>query len=80
MAVFGSGWMWLVKDRNGRLIIFQTANQDSPLSSGFCPLMVIDVWEHAYFLQYLNLRDQYIDNWFHVIDWDRANQLYEVHD
>ncbi|MDU7336579.1 MAG: superoxide dismutase [Clostridium sp.] len=76
MAVFGSGWLWLVKDCNGNLSLYETANQDSPLSAGYCPLIVIDVWEHAYFLQYINLRNEYIDNWFHVINWDRAECLY----
>jgi len=76
MAVFGSGWMWLVKDRQGRLLLEQTANQNSPLSLGHSPIIVIDVWEHAYFLQYLNLRGEYIDNWFNVINWDRAEEVY----
>ena len=76
MSVFGSGWMWLVKDERGKLLLMQTANQDSPLSLGYRPIVVIDVWEHAYFLQYLNLRNEYINNWFNVIDWDRADALY----
>ena len=79
MSVFGSGWMWLVKGRGGELFLTQTANQNSPLSMRLYPLIVVDVWEHAYFLQYLNLRDKYIDNWFNVINWDKANELYESH-
>lgn len=76
LSVFGSGWMWLVKDRNGGLLLEQTANQNAPISLGHRPLIVIDVWEHAYYLQYLNLRADYIDNWFCVIDWDRAEALF----
>lgn len=76
MSVFGSGWLWLVRKDNGRLLLQRTANQDSPLSLGDTPLTVIDVWEHAYFLQYLNLRGNYIDNWFHVVDWVKAEERY----
>ena len=76
LSVFGSGWMWLVKDRNGGLLLEQTANQNAPISLGHNPLIVIDVWEHAYFLQYLNLRADYIDNWFNIIDWGRADMLF----
>ncbi|MEZ4357239.1 MAG: superoxide dismutase [Eubacteriales bacterium] len=76
MSVFGSGWMWLVKDYKGNLIFEQTANQNSPISLGHIPIIVLDVWEHAYFLQYLNLRDEYIDNWFNVINWYRADEIY----
>jgi Fe-Mn family superoxide dismutase len=76
MAVFGSGWTWLVRDRRGGLLLEQTANQDTPLPLGHSPLVVVDVWEHAYFLQYLNLRNEYVDNWFNVIDWDKADRRY----
>lgn len=76
MAVFGSGWMWLVKDCRGELLLEHTANQDSPLTLGHTPLIVVDLWEHAYFLQYLNLRDQYLDSWFSIINWSRAEALY----
>ncbi len=76
MSVFGSGWMWLVKDCKGRLLLEQTANQNTPLVLGHTPIIVIDVWEHAYFLQYLNLRGEYIDNWFYVINWRRADEIY----
>jgi Fe-Mn family superoxide dismutase len=76
MSVFGSGWMWLVKDHNNNLILEQTANQHTPITLGHVPLVVIDVWEHAYFLQYLNLRNEYINNWFNIINWGRADELY----
>lgn len=76
MAVFGSGWLWLVKDHRNNLSVMKTANQDSPISFGYTPLITIDIWEHAYFLQYLNVRKDYIKNWFHVINWERANEIY----
>ncbi len=76
LSVFGSGWLWLVKKDDGGLLLKRTANQDSPISLGYTPLTVIDVWEHAYFLQYLNLRGDYIDSWFHVIDWAKAEERY----
>ena len=76
MSVFGSGWLWLVKKDDGGLLLKRTANQDSPISLGYTPLTVIDVWEHAYFLQYLNLRGDYIDSWFHVVDWAKAEERY----
>lgn len=77
LSVFGSGWLWLVRKDNGNLLLKRTANQDSPLSLGYTPLTVVDVWEHAYFLQYLNLRGDYIDSWFHVVDWDSAQRRFE---
>ncbi len=76
LSVFGSGWMWLTKDYNDNLLLEQTANQNSPISRGHRPIIVIDVWEHAYFLQYLNLRNEYVDNWFNVINWKRADEIY----
>ncbi len=76
MSVFGSGWLWLVRKDDGGLLLKRTANQDSPISLGYTPLTVIDVWEHAYFLQYLNLRGDYIDSWFHVVDWAKAEERY----
>lgn len=76
MSVFGSGYAWLVTGKNGELRIFVTANQDTPLTRTARPVLTIDVWEHAYFLQYLNRRGDYIDAWFHVIDWARAEKNY----
>lgn len=58
----------------GKLIITQTANQDTPLDQGECPLLNLDVWEHAYYLKHYNVRAAYIDDWFHVINWDMAEQ------
>lgn len=65
---FGSGWAWLVKSGND-FEIYSTANQDSPLMEGKTPLMGLDVWEHAYYLKYQNRRPEYIENWWHVVNW-----------
>jgi superoxide dismutase, Fe-Mn family len=65
---FGSGWSWLVRDGSG-LAIVGSANQDSPISSGQTPLLGVDVWEHAYYLKYQNLRAKYIEEWWHVVNW-----------
>lgn len=72
LSVFGSGNAWLVTDRNGQLQIVTTANQDNPLQSGLQVLMVLDVWEHAYYLMHYNKRNKYIDDWFHVIDFEKV--------
>jgi len=66
---FGSGWAWLIQNKEGKLEVVSTPNQDSPLALG-TPLLGIDVWEHAYYLKYQNRRPEYIDNFFHVIDWN----------
>lgn len=66
---FGSGWAWLIENKEGKLEVVSTPNQDSPLVLG-TPLLGIDVWEHAYYLKYQNRRPEYIDHFFHVIDWD----------
>lgn len=76
LSVFGSGWAWLVVGRGGHLEIVTTANQDSVLQMGLCPVLLLDVWEHAYYLKYQNRRGDYIDNWFHVVDWQQALNLY----
>ena len=73
---FGSGWAWLVSDENGNLKIVSTANQDVPMNLRVNPILEIDVWEHAYYLKYQNRRAEYIDNWFNVIDWNKAEELY----
>jgi Fe-Mn family superoxide dismutase len=70
---FGSGWAWLVHDGSG-LAVVSTANQDSPVSDGQTPLLGCDVWEHAYYLKYQNKRPDYIDAWWHVVNWDFVAQ------
>ncbi len=66
---FGSGWAWLVKKGSG-LAVVSTANQDSPLSYGLTPVLGIDVWEHAYYLNYQNRRADYVTAWWNVVNWD----------
>ncbi len=78
ISVFGSGWTWLVKDANNAVKIVNTANQDTPISSHLVPLLTIDVWEHAYYLKYQNLRPNYIDNFFNILDWEKAEQFYNL--
>jgi Fe-Mn family superoxide dismutase len=64
---FGSGWAWLVRDNDGKLQVYSTANQDSPLMQGHTPVIALDVWEHAYYLKYQNRRPEYIENWWKVL-------------
>jgi Fe-Mn family superoxide dismutase len=73
---FGSGWAWLVVNKESKLEILKTANQDSPLSLGKKPVLLIDVWEHAYYLKYQNRRPEYIEAFYNVINWNRVNELY----
>lgn len=74
---FGSGWAWLVAD-GGKLEIMTTANQDSPLSQGKSPILGIDVWEHAYYLNYQNRRPDYVEAFFQVINWEQVNANLEA--
>lgn len=69
---FGSGWAWLATDSSYVLKIVSTANQDTLLNTCLRPIILIDVWEHAYYLKYKNKRAEYIDNWFNVINWEKA--------
>jgi Fe-Mn family superoxide dismutase len=72
---FGSGWAWLSVD-GGKLVIESTPNQDSPLMEGRTPILGLDVWEHAYYLNYQNRRPDYINAFFNVVDWDAVAQRY----
>ena len=67
--LFGSGWVWLSQDGDGRLFITQGPNAANPLTQGLTPILTFDVWEHAYYLQYQNRRAEYLDQWFPLIDW-----------
>jgi len=77
MSVFGSGYAWLVKD-NGKLKIMTTPNQNNPIEQGQCPILNIDLWEHAYYLKNYNVRSEYIDNWFNVVNWGTAEKNYNL--
>ncbi len=66
-SLFGSGWVWLVEESNGKLNIYQLANQDSPLTLGHKPILALDIWEHAYYLKYKNKRADYINAWWNLV-------------
>ena len=71
MAVFGSGWVWLSVDEKGKIKLETTANADNPLLHGRQPILTLDVWEHAYYLDYQNRRAEFVDNFLsHLVDWD----------
>ncbi len=74
---FGSGWAWLVL-KDGKLSIESTANQDSPLMAGKKPILGLDVWEHAYYLNYQNRRPDYVAAFFNVVNWDKVAELYSA--
>lgn len=76
MEVKGSGYTFLVMDKNNKLRIINTSNQDTPYYYGFTPIMTIDVWEHAYYLKYTYLRKKYLENVFDIIDFNKVYKLY----
>ena len=73
MGQFGSGWSWLVIS-GGKLKVYATANQDSPLMNGDIPILGIDVWEHAYYLKYQNKRDEYLKAWWNIVNWEAVER------
>ena len=75
---FGSGWVWLARTKEGKLEVTSTPNQDSPFMTGQYPIMGNDVWEHAYYLKYQNLRGDYLNAWWNVLDWAAINQRFEM--
>jgi len=76
VSQFGSGWGWLVVNEQKELEIISTANQDSPLMISKIPILGIDVWEHAYYLQYQNKRADYLENFWQIVNWSRVNELF----
>lgn len=75
---FGSGWAWLSLDKDGKLTVHSTANQDNPVMDGLTPLVGCDVWEHAYYLHYQNRRADYLKAWWNVVDWDAVAKRYDA--
>jgi Fe-Mn family superoxide dismutase len=71
---FGSGWAWLVVNKEGNLEVISTPNQDSPIMDGLKPVIGLDVWEHSYYLLYQNRRPDYLKAWWNVVSWDQAEQ------
>lgn len=76
-TLFGSGWVWLASDADGKLCIVQGKNAENPLTQGLKPILTFDVWEHAYYLDYQNLRAQYLSKLWDIVDWDVVEARYE---
>lgn len=75
-TLFGSGWVWLVREPKGQLSVIKTENAHTPLSSHHIPLLVCDVWEHAYYIDYRNLRPKYLEEFWNHINWDFAGEAF----
>lgn len=74
---FGSGWIWLVMDQDGKLAITSTHDADTPLRHGQTPLLTCDVWEHAYYIDYRNARPDYLKAFWHIVNWKFVNEQYK---
>ena len=75
-TLFGSGWVWLSKDAAGKLVITKEANAGNPLKNGLTPLLVFDVWEHAYYLDYQNKRAEHLNALWSIVDWETVETRY----
>ena len=75
---FGSGWAWLSVDGHKKLSLENLPNQDSPLSAGKTPILGVDVWEHAYYLKYKNVRPEYVAAWWNVVNWDAVSKNFQA--
>ncbi|MBN1824809.1 MAG: superoxide dismutase [Candidatus Eisenbacteria bacterium] len=73
---FGSGWGWLSADKKGKLIVTSTLNHEVPMTDGLEPILVVDVWEHAYYLKYQNLRPTYLESWWNLVDWKEVEKRF----
>lgn len=79
LANFGSGWTWLILDRKGKLDIINTANADTPIAGNKIPLLTLDVWEHAYYIDYRNSRNEFIAAFWNLVNWDFVNENLSLH-
>ena len=75
-TLFGSGWVWLASDKDGKLVITQEPNAGNPVSKGLKPLLTMDVWEHAYYIDYRNRRAAHLQSLWQIINWDEINRRY----
>ena len=73
MNHFSNGWAWLCTDSNGKLSVFTTKDHDSPITRGLTPLLVLDLWEHAYYLKYQNRRAEYVESFWNIVNWDEVS-------
>ena len=72
ISLFGSGWAWLVEDTDGKLSVIQEPNAGNPMTKGLKPLLTVDVWEHAYYIDFRNRRAAYIEAWWGLVDWNKV--------
>jgi superoxide dismutase, Fe-Mn family len=77
-GIFSSGWVWLSRDGSGKLLIETTTDNDNPWMFGRKPILVFDVWEHAYYLKHQNRRADAVEAWWNVVDWDRAEEHFQT--